>query len=66
MCRILLVGDTHGNLDIINEKVEQVQADFIIHAGDFGFYDQDSVRRLSAAIPLLERIYNQRYASTKS
>lgn len=47
MYKILLISDTHGNLDIINEKVEQVQADFVIHAGDFGFYDQDSIRRLS-------------------
>src|SRR5690349_9906762 len=47
MYRILLISDTHGNLDAINEKAEQVQADMVIHAGDFGFYDNDSVKRLS-------------------
>ncbi|WP_238585577.1 metallophosphoesterase family protein [Legionella quateirensis] len=45
--RILLISDTHGNLDIINEKVNQTQADMVIHAGDFGFYDEQSIYRLS-------------------
>lgn len=47
MRRILLISDTHGNLDIINEKVSQTNADMVIHAGDFGFYDDQSVYRLS-------------------
>lgn len=32
---------------IINEKVSQTNADMVIHAGDFGFYDDQSVYRLS-------------------
>lgn len=43
MRRILLVSDTHGNVDIINEKATQTNADFVIHAGDFGFYDEQRV-----------------------
>lgn len=35
MRRILMISDTHGNLDIINEKVAQTNADMVIHAGDF-------------------------------
>ena len=40
MRRILLISDTHGNLDIINQLVAQTHADMAIHAGDFGFYDE--------------------------
>lgn len=47
MRRILLISDTHGNLDIINEKVAETNADMVIHAGDFGFYDDQSIHRLS-------------------
>ncbi len=47
MRRILLISDTHGNLDIINEKIAQTNADMVIHAGDFGFYDEQSINRLS-------------------
>ena len=36
--RLLLISDTHGKLDIINELSAQTQADAVIHAGDFGFY----------------------------
>ena len=47
MRRILLISDTHGNLDIINQMVAQTNADMVIHAGDFGFYDDQSINRLS-------------------
>ena len=45
--RFLLISDTHGKLGIINELVAETQADAVIHAGDFGFYDDDSYERLS-------------------
>jgi hypothetical protein len=45
--RLLLISDTHGKLDIINELSAQTQADAVIHAGDFGFYDDESFERLS-------------------
>lgn len=45
--RLLLIGDTHGKLGTINELSFLVQADAVIHAGDFGFYDDGSFERLS-------------------
>lgn len=45
--RFLLISDTHGRLEIINELAGSVQADAVIHAGDFGFYDDASYERLS-------------------
>jgi Icc-related predicted phosphoesterase len=45
--RLLLISDTHGKLDIINELLAQTQADAVIPAGDLGFYDEDSFERLS-------------------
>ncbi len=47
MYKRLLLSDTHGKLDIINELALQTKADFVIHAGDFGFYDEFSIKRLS-------------------
>ena len=46
--RLLLISDTHGKLGVINEVAERTQADAVIHAGDFGFYADDSYERLSA------------------
>lgn len=45
--RLLLLSDTHGRLDVIHELVEATRADAVVHAGDFGLYDGDSVARLS-------------------
>jgi predicted phosphodiesterase len=45
--RLLLISDTHGKLGIINELAAHVQADGVIHAGDFGFFDEGSFERLS-------------------
>ena len=45
--RLLLISDTHGKLDFINELSAQTKADAVIHAGDFGFYDDESFERLS-------------------
>lgn len=45
--KILLLSDTHGRLDLINEIALQTNADLVIHAGDFGFYDERSAYRLS-------------------
>lgn len=47
MKKILLLSDTHGHLDSINSLVEEVGADMVIHAGDFGFYDRRSLYNLS-------------------
>lgn len=45
--RFLLLSDTHGNLSIVNELSAEVEADAVIHAGDFGLYDDDSYERIS-------------------
>ncbi len=45
--RLLLVSDTHGKLGAINELSARVQADVVIHAGEFGFYDDGSFERLT-------------------
>jgi predicted phosphodiesterase len=45
--RYLLLSDTHGKLGIINELAAEVYADAVIHAGDFGFYDEGSCERIS-------------------
>ena len=62
--RFLLLSDTYGKLGIINELAAGVRADAVIHAGDFGFYDDRSYERLSerelrlqtfhSELPLLE------------
>jgi len=41
--RFSLTSDTHGNLGVINDLAARVQADAVIHAGDFGFYDMCQV-----------------------
>ena len=45
--RLLLISDTHGKLQIVNDLAAQVRADAVIHAGDFGFFDDSSFERLS-------------------
>lgn len=45
--RLLLLSDTHGCLATINRLVDRTHADAVIHAGDFGFYDDGSYQRLS-------------------
>ena len=45
--RFLLISDTHGELGAINELAAAERADCAIHGGDFGFYDDASVKRLS-------------------
>lgn len=45
--RVLLLSDTHGELGIVNRLVAAEGADCVIHAGDFGFYEDESLSRLS-------------------
>ncbi len=51
--KALLVSDTHGKLDVVNQLIDKTKADLVIHAGDFGFYDETSYRRLSTRELLL-------------
>lgn len=36
-----------GNLRQLNELARNAKADFIIHTGDFGFYDDSSLERIA-------------------
>jgi len=47
MTRILLVSDTHGKLSPINRLAVENGCEAVIHAGDFGFSDEESLNRLS-------------------
>lgn len=38
---------SQGNLKSLNELAAQARADFIIHTGDFGFYDEESLKRIA-------------------
>ena len=56
--KILLVTDTHGQLTILNDLAKQNSADAIIHAGDFGFFDNTSIERLSEREIRLHIVYS--------
>jgi predicted phosphodiesterase len=45
--RLLLISDNHGKLQTLNDLATQMNADAVIHAGDFGFFDEKSFERLS-------------------
>lgn len=47
MIKALLISDTHGDLEIINDLVEKEKVDLVIHAGDFGFYNESSYKHIS-------------------
>ena len=36
-----------GNLKSLNDLAKQARADYIIHTGDFGFYDESSLERIA-------------------
>lgn len=36
-----------GNLKSLNDLAKQARADYIIHTGDFGFYDDSSLDRIA-------------------
>ncbi|KAG0220831.1 hypothetical protein B0O80DRAFT_35454 [Mortierella sp. GBAus27b] len=45
--KVLCVADLRGNISHLNELVDQTGARLIIHCGDFGFYERDSLNRIS-------------------
>ena len=40
-------GNSEGNLKSLNDLAKQARADYIIHTGDFGFYDDSSLDRIA-------------------
>ncbi|KAK3069750.1 hypothetical protein LTR53_011667 [Teratosphaeriaceae sp. CCFEE 6253] len=45
--RVLCIADVRGNLRQLNELARNAKADYIIHTGDFGFYDDYSLDRIA-------------------
>ncbi|SPO31409.1 uncharacterized protein UTRI_06539 [Ustilago trichophora] len=45
--RIACVADVRGNLSLFNQIAAETGAQAIIHTGDFGFYDNASLERIS-------------------
>ncbi|KAK6503191.1 hypothetical protein TWF481_008221 [Arthrobotrys musiformis] len=45
--RILCVADVRGDLLSLNELAKKTNADYILHTGDFGFYDNSSINRIA-------------------
>ncbi|KAI5370600.1 Putative metallo-dependent phosphatase [Septoria linicola] len=45
--RVLCIADVRGNLRQLNELAHSAKADYIIHTGDFGFYDDTSLDRIA-------------------
>lgn len=58
MKRILLISDTHGNLNLLESLIKETEVDAVIHAGDFGFYDTESINRLQIRELRLHIIYS--------
>ncbi|KAK3668297.1 hypothetical protein LTR22_000982 [Elasticomyces elasticus] len=45
--RVLCIADVRGNLRQLNDLARNAKADYIIHTGDFGFYDEYSLDRIA-------------------
>ncbi|GMM31890.1 hypothetical protein DAMA08_046350 [Martiniozyma asiatica (nom. inval.)] len=69
--RLLLVAETRGQISLLNELAVKESADAIIHTGNFGFFDVDSVERIHESYlrhivefsPLLPRDLVQKVAA---
>src|SRR5262245_15126290 len=66
MKRILLLSDTHGHLDMVDELAARERACAVIHAGDSGFYDDQSVDRLEARELFLRVVHSHLPAGEKA
>ncbi|KAI7908186.1 uncharacterized protein BX663DRAFT_464795 [Cokeromyces recurvatus] len=44
--RILCTADVRGNISELNRLAREFNANYIIHTGDFGFYDRSSLERI--------------------
>lgn len=45
--RILCIADIRGQLSSLNHLAQQHEATHILHTGDFGFYDESSLERMT-------------------
>ncbi len=68
MKRFLLISDTHGELELLQALIEETKVDAVIHAGDFGFYDNESIHRLQTRelrLLITHSAINTQYYATK-
>lgn len=63
--RLLLLSDTHGHLESIDRLAREARADAVVHAGDFGFYDDDSADRLESRELFLRVVHSDLPAEAK-
>ena len=47
--KVIVLTDTHGQIDRINQLAIENNADACIHCGDVGFFDHISIKNMSAA-----------------
>ncbi|KAF2670562.1 hypothetical protein BT63DRAFT_241307 [Microthyrium microscopicum] len=45
--RVLCIADVRGNLRSLNDLAREARASYIVHTGDFGFYDENSLDRIA-------------------
>ncbi|KAF2192852.1 hypothetical protein K469DRAFT_729948 [Zopfia rhizophila CBS 207.26] len=45
--RVLCIADVRGNLQSLNQLAADARANYIVHTGDFGFYDDRSLDRIA-------------------
>ncbi|CAG8611987.1 9869_t:CDS:2, partial [Scutellospora calospora] len=45
--KIICVADVRGNISLLNQLAEETGASAVIHSGDFGFYENNSLERIS-------------------
>src|SRR5262245_46334245 len=64
--RLLLLSDTHGHLESIDRLARETRADAGVHAGDFGFYDDDSTDRLESRELFLRVVHSDLPPKTKT
>jgi predicted phosphodiesterase len=63
--RLLLISDTHGHLEPVDRHAREAGAEAVVHAGDFGFYDDDSPARLESRELFLRVIHSDLPPETK-
>jgi predicted phosphodiesterase len=56
--KLLLVSNTHGDLDIVNRLGKETQVDAVVHAGDLGLSEPASADRLTVKEVVLRILHS--------
>ena len=59
------INDLIGNLKSLNELARLAHADYIIHTGDFGFYDENSIDGIADKYGFLHKMIAIFHTDTK-